>query len=831
MDVTQYAALTREMFSDIDLVLLSHYSLAHCGALPYLLFRAQQGSGKKKLLLKNELSTRIVATEAVRRMGELTLASLHEDIEKVKDVVVSDGTYAMSIEDIVSAFSGVEPVQFNEKFDLVVRGIKISITAQPAGRLIGGAYFVITVGSEQIVYAVDYALTGGKAVGGMYPSPAKNASILITDGSKASSELISNTKRPEEMLISSIKHTLRNGGTVLMPVDPNGPVLDLILMLESAFVADASLLVYPVVFLSPLGDVVLDQVKTRMEWMNKHVLTAFEESVNFQAHPFLLNHVELCSDFFEFNEKFGQSRRPKVILATCASLDYGDSRELFAKLGGDPNNLLLLTHIVGLSPASLAHRVLASACTEFKETQFVKSSYPDEQLRQIYRDCLEKEAQDDELRRRRLREKMLGIQQAAAPSSASAVPVDLIRGANHLGAGMDLEGLDTAGGMFFRPQLFAAQTLASGTVVKGHRIASDYGEELNSLEVDTWRAHAEMGDLGAAREAAVLAAQQQHNVKSEKGVKGEWTAGTIKGDISCEENGSGHNMKAEQNSAAFLMGAAESFDWRRDLQMRFGEPQRVEVRERVFKVACKVKHVPGLDYHAAAVHRREFIASSGPKNLIMLPTKNVQDIQLVGLMMKERAKRFFPTQEESGGDKIIIPLPATVSISGEKKWIHLDPALLSVLDFKTVPESGGVKISKLSKTVLVDMSEKQNQDLIKVPCGDFIDFAIVENPDKKRSRTSPADSSLLVNSRPFRLGDFAKELRKNLLENSTVEFVTTELGRALSVTTLGGQVLIVSTSSPGGGAGTGCPLVELLGPPSACFYKVRQILYASNLCL
>ena len=813
MDVTQYASLPPEFFADIDLVLLSHYSLAHCGALPYLLFRSQ---GKKRSVL-NEISTRVVATEAVRRMGELTLASLYEDVDKVKEVNVSDDSYSMTLEDIVTAFNGIQPVQFNEKFELVSRSFggknKISITAQPAGRLMGGAYFVITVGSEQIVYAVDYALVGGRAVSGMYPSPARNASILITDSSKVASEKV---KKAEESLIATIKHTLRNGGTVLMPVDPNGPTLDLLLMLESAFMADSSLLVYPVVFLSPLGDVVLDQVKTRMEWMNKNVLTDFEESVNFLAHPFLLNHVELCSDLSDFNEKFNQQRRsPKVVIATSSSLDFGDSREIFAKISHDTNSLLLFTQVVGLSPSSLAFRILNQpACSEFKETQFVKSSFPDEQLRQIYRECLEKEAQDGELRRRRIREKNLGAQQAAAPSSASAVPVDLIRG-HH-----ELEGPDSGGGSFFRPLLFAAQTLSSGSVVKANRAATDYGEELNSIEVDTWRAHAEMGDLGAAREAAALAHQQlQQSVKSERnagGVKGEHSF--IKGDI---DGAGGDMLKGELGVAAGLMslGAAESFDWRRDLQVRFGEPQRVEVRERVFRVACQVKQIAGLDSHAAPVHRREFIAAAKPRRLVMLPTRNTQDLQLVSLMMKQQLSEFYATMEED------VATGASISISGEKKWIHLDPSLLAknILEFKEIPNSQ-VKVAKLSRSLFLS-TDQHNEDLIKVPCGDFIDYAIIENPDKKRIKSDP---SLLINSKPFRLGEFARLLAKYLpREDSKINFVTTEFGRALSVKAFGGGHVVVIASKQW----SACPLIELLGPPSACFYKVRSILYSSNLCL
>jgi hypothetical protein len=211
----------------------------------------------------------------------------------------------------------------------------------------------------------------------------------------------------------------------------------------------------------------------------------------------------------------------------------------------------------------------------------------------------------------------------------------------------------------------------------------------------------------------------------------------------------------------------------------------------------------------------------------MLPTKNLQDLHLVALMLKERGAQFLPTQEDlhaGAADDTVIVTPAMVTIWGKKKWIHIDPTLLRDLEFKNVPLSK-VKVAKLDRTgSLLKMHPRE--DLIKVPCGDFIDFAVVET--EKNSKKIKPDSSLLVNSTPFRLGQFARSVAQQLPE-SKVEFITTECGRALSVSLpKGGGEVIVAVSRQSASA---CPLVEVLGAPSPCFYKVRQILYASNLLL
>ena len=813
LDTEQYAALSPEVFSGIDAVLISHYSLGHCGALPYLLNR-----GMRKKFLQDAPPCRILATEACRRMGELTLASLHEDIDKVKDVTVSDGSYAFSIEDIVTSFSAIQPLQLNEVVHL---GPGISVSAQPSGRLIGGAYWIITAGSQRIVYAIDYCLTAGRAVGGLSVGPATKATVLITDGSKIitatddSSMRISATSSSlaEDTLVNSIKSCLRSGGTALLPVDSNSRVLELLLAIESAFAGDASLQVYPVVFLSPLGDVVLDQVKTRMEWMNKAVLNDFENSVNFTAHPFLLNHIKLCSSIQEFNEQY-PLRKPKVVLATSASLDYGDSRELLSRFSSDPSNVVLFTQLCGLPSASLAARIIKDATAQqpgelvYKESQYIKTPYPDEQLRQIYRESLEKEAMEDEIRRRRQRERTQAAT-AAAPSSAAALPVDLIRTGHQYDEGAEENG-------FFRPQLFVAQTVAASTVMRNQRaVTSDYGEQIHNLEVDTWRAHAEMSELGASREATAMAASGGVRVKGERGVKGEQDM-MIKGDI--DDDFRGNRVKGELLTA----GSAESFDWRRDMQVRFGEPMRVETRERIFKIACKVKIINGLEGHASAAHRREFVSSVHPLHLVTLPTRNAHDLQLMSMIYD-----CHPCQENGAqliDDDEILLIPVSLEISGEKKWLNIDVSARSSLETKTLSGSN-IRVAKLTEETTLLGPMEQVPELIQVPSGEFIDFVVTGNDSAKRQRKS--ESSLLLGTEPFRLADFAKILRTKF-PDAIVQFVNTESGRVLSFKSDSVEVLVTSAKQ---NESDDCPVVSILGTPSECFYKVRRTLYETKTCL
>jgi hypothetical protein len=81
--------------------------------------------------------------------------------------------------------------------------------------------------------------------------------------------------------------------------------------------------------------------------------------------------------------------------------------------------------------------------------------------------------------------------------------------------------------------------------------------------------------VGTAREAAAESVAAQ--VKSEK-IKGEIR---IKG-VNSEQN---KEVKGELGE----INAGESFDWRRDLPVRFGEPQELKVRDRTIMISCRIK--------------------------------------------------------------------------------------------------------------------------------------------------------------------------------------------------------------------------------------------------
>ena len=285
---------------------------------------------------------------------------------------------------------------------------------------------------------------------------------------------------------------------------------------------------------------------------------------------------------------------PKVIVASGLSLEFGEAREVFFKVfAGDANNAVLFAEHPACMPrdslaAKLVDGRIAQGAT-FAVAQASRVPLNDEQLREFYRKKLEDERIEDELRRRRFRERervRLGLLNAEGAEGGAGGPmlVDLATGAGR-GWGFDeaeLTGEDATLTGFFRPRLFNALTRTNPTSAGTSEAArmpgglSEYGSAVGRTDVDTWRAHSNAGNLkgvGTVDEEEEAGAVKKQQVKQMKTAKNEASEG----------------IKDEKKNLS--LDASLGFDWRRDLAVRFGEPMRTEIRERQAKLLCKIQRV------------------------------------------------------------------------------------------------------------------------------------------------------------------------------------------------------------------------------------------------
>eukprot|EP00884_Botryococcus_braunii_P014685 jgi/Botrbrau1/23217/Bobra.0041s0061.1 len=310
-----------EVIPTLDVVLLSQPDPEHIGALPYL-------------VAKHGLEVPIYATGALHKMGQMFLyaqvQSHHQNME----------FQVFTLDDVDVAFERITTLKYQQNAQLSGKAKGFTVTPFQAGHLLGGALWRInTPQQEQLVYAVDLNQRRERHLGGcMLEVAASRPLLLISDARAVDRPHVDPSKR-DRLFLEAMLQTLRRDGSVLIPVDAAGRLLELLLILEEAWASKS--LPYPLVLLSPVAHTTLRFTRSQLEWMNESVVKLFGTK---RGNPFALKHVKLCSKREQVDKLEG---RGKVVLAPLASLEAGFSRNLLFDWGPNPANLVLL---LGRSP-------------------------------------------------------------------------------------------------------------------------------------------------------------------------------------------------------------------------------------------------------------------------------------------------------------------------------------------------------------------------------------------------------------------------------------------------------------------------------------------------
>jgi len=334
LDVAMLAPLA-EVAPSVDAVLVSHPDTAHLGALPYAF-------GKLGMRCK------VYATLPVHKMGMMFMYDQYLARH-------NDGDFDLfSLDDVDAAFGAFVPVRYAQHSTLEHRNenganetkTSITVTAFAAGHTLGGAVWKVHKDAEDVVYAVDYNHRKEKHLNGMALQRINRPSLLITDAFNARGA--TPAKSRDNDVMDAILRSVRQDGNVLIPVDPAGRVLELMLMLEERW-AKQQLGAYQLVLLTTVAYNTLEFARSHLEWMGENVGRNFDRD---RLNAFNTRYLTLCHSVDEFSTL---RQGPKVVLASFGSLEAGPARRLFTEWATDPRNLIVLTDR-GL-PGSLAREV------------------------------------------------------------------------------------------------------------------------------------------------------------------------------------------------------------------------------------------------------------------------------------------------------------------------------------------------------------------------------------------------------------------------------------------------------------------------------------------
>ncbi|CAI5484079.1 unnamed protein product [Closterium sp. Yama58-4] len=309
----------------IHAVLLSHPDMAHAGALPYAY--AQLG-----------LRAPVYCTVPVARLAQLMLYDQFLARRSAGDFEL------FSLDDVDAAFDGAVRLKFAQPHGVGDEREGVSVTPLAAGHLLGGTIWRISVHTEDIVYAVAFNHREERILGrAVLDTAVVRPAVLIADAATA---LLAPVKRKarDAQLAEAISSTVGEGGSVLMPVDTGGRVLELLVHLEQLWAAQGWEV--PVVVATGESYSMVEGAKAMLEWLNPSTARHFDAQ---RTSPFNFKYIRLCHSVEEVEEVAG----PKVVLASLASLEAGFARALFVRWAPDLRNTLLFTSHA--PPGSLAH--------------------------------------------------------------------------------------------------------------------------------------------------------------------------------------------------------------------------------------------------------------------------------------------------------------------------------------------------------------------------------------------------------------------------------------------------------------------------------------------
>lgn len=392
--------LTIRHVPTLSFVLLTHATTAHLGAFAHCC---------KHFPLFTRIP--IYATTPVISLGRTLLQDLYASTPLASSIIpteaLTESAYsfpslkhgnnanillqAPSPEEIANYFSLINPLKYSQPhqplpspFSPPLSGL--TITAYSAGHTLGGTIWHIQHGMESVVYAVDWnqarehvlsgaAWLGGPGTGGseVLEQLRRPTAMICSSKGSGSVTIAGQRSKRDEALLSMIRDTVANGGSVLIPSDSSARVLELAYLLEETWQKETTDPSSPLknagLYLATrTGGATMRYVRSMLEWMEEGIVKEFETASGAQeaqdqrrsrGHqggargdddkaraPFDFRHITMLERKSRVTRMLSAAE-PRVVLASDTSMEWGFSKDAVRSLATDRRNLIILTERVG----------------------------------------------------------------------------------------------------------------------------------------------------------------------------------------------------------------------------------------------------------------------------------------------------------------------------------------------------------------------------------------------------------------------------------------------------------------------------------------------------
>lgn len=291
----------------IDLLLVSHFHLDHCGALPWF-------------LTKTTFKGRCFMTHATKAIYRWLLA----DCIKVSNNSTEHLLYNEA--DLKASMDKIEVVNFHEIKE--VAGIKF--WCYHAGHVLGAAMFMIEIAGVRVLYTGDFSREEDRHLMSA-EVPRIKPDILIIEATYGT-HLHEKREEREARFTNTVFNTVTKGGRCLIPVFALGRAQELLLILDEYWSLHPELQDIPIYYASSLAEKCMSVYQTHVNAMNDKI----KRQISIK-NPFVFKHILDLKSIDNFDDC-----GPCVVLATPGMMQSGLSRELFENWCENPKNTCLI---------------------------------------------------------------------------------------------------------------------------------------------------------------------------------------------------------------------------------------------------------------------------------------------------------------------------------------------------------------------------------------------------------------------------------------------------------------------------------------------------------
>jgi len=292
---------------EIDLLLVTHFHLDHCGALPWLL---------EKTVFKG----RVFMTHATKAIYRWLLS----DYIRVSSM---GETMLYNEKDLENTMSKIETINFHQEME--VNGVKF--WAYTAGHVLGAAMFMIEIAGVKTMYTGDFSRQEDRHLMAAEIPVNVQPDVLIVESTYGTH--IHEPREERENRFTSMVHDIVNrGGRCLIPVFALGRAQELLLILDEYWAAHPELQDVPIFYASSLAKKCMSVYQTYINAMNDKI----KRQINV-SNPFVFKHISNLKSMEHFDD-IG----PSVVMASPGMMQTGLSRELFENWCTDKRNGVII---------------------------------------------------------------------------------------------------------------------------------------------------------------------------------------------------------------------------------------------------------------------------------------------------------------------------------------------------------------------------------------------------------------------------------------------------------------------------------------------------------